>query len=233
MGAWPTKMDTVSISELSDSAQNYLKIIYGLQEWSSDPVTPSSIAQRAGMKLSTVSGALAKLRQQDLLDHSPYGEVALTERGRDFAVQMVRRHRLIETFLVKMLGYRWDQVHEEADSLEHSVSDFMIERMDQTLGYPTRDPHGDPIPAADGTISFPEAYLLADAAVGSTVVIERISDADSELLQHLQENGVVIGAEVEISGMDKFAETVEVRAQCGNTVALGVAAAQAIWVSNP
>lgn len=93
------------MTELSPSAQNYLKVVWGLQEWSDAPVTPSTIAAKAGVKLSTASGAVSKLTEQGLLDHSPYGAVTLTERGRRYAVAMVRRHRLIETFLVQMLGY--------------------------------------------------------------------------------------------------------------------------------
>lgn len=169
----------VSVTQLSDSAQNYLKIIFSLNEWSDEAVSPTVIAEKAGVKLSTVSGAMSKLRQQGLLNHAPYGAVSLTALGREYAVTMVRRHRLIETFLVQMLGYRWDQVHEEAEQLEHAVSDFMVQRIDELLGYPTRDPHGDPIPTAEGAISFPAATLLAQAKPGQKVRVERISDADS------------------------------------------------------
>lgn len=222
----------VSVTQLSDSAQNYLKIIFSLNEWSDEAVSPTVIAEKAGVKLSTVSGALSKLRQQGLLNHAPYGAVSLTALGREYAVTMVRRHRLIETFLVQMLGYRWDQVHEEAEQLEHAVSDFMVQRIDELLGYPTRDPHGDPIPTAEGAISFPAATLLAQAKPGQKVRVERISDADSELLQYFSENGIIVGAQLNIATGEPFSDTLEVTANGEPTVIrLGARATEAVWVS--
>ncbi|MCS3492923.1 DtxR family Mn-dependent transcriptional regulator [Arthrobacter sp. JUb119] len=226
------KMVLVSVNQLSDSAQNYLKIIFGLNEWSSDPVTASIIASKSGMKLSTVSGALGKLRQQGLLDHAPYGAVTLTELGREYAVTMVRRHRLIETFLVQMLGYRWDQVHDEAESLEHAVSDFMIERIDSLLEHPTRDPHGDPIPTAEGRISIPQAFNLSEASDDAQVVVERIADDDSQLLQYFSDHRIVVGAQLRITAGEQFSETVNVQVcSTGETLRLGSRAAAAAWVS--
>src|SRR5690606_22941103 len=120
---------------------NHLKVIWSLQEWSSDPVTTSTIAARTGLRLSTASGAVAKLADKGLVEHERYGEVRLTPEGRRLALAMVRRHRLIETFLVETLGYRWDEVHDEAENLEHAVSDLLVDRVDALLGHPTRDPH--------------------------------------------------------------------------------------------
>ena len=170
----------MSVSELSMSTQNYLKAIWSLGEWSTDPVTTSALAARVGVRLSTVSDALRKLTEQGLLEHTPYGAITLSEQGRTHALAMVRRHRLIETFLVEVLDYSWDQVHDEAEHLEHAVSDFLVERMDQHLGHPSRDPHGDPIPAADGSVERPDAVLLSELPAGSTVRVERISDADPQ-----------------------------------------------------
>lgn len=226
------KMESVSVNQLSDSAQNYLKIIYGLSEWSNEPVTASVIATKAGMKLSTVSGALSKLRQQGLLDHAPYGAVTLTAQGRDYAMTMVRRHRLIETFLVQMLGYRWDQVHDEAENLEHAVSDFMVARVDEILGHPTRDPHGDPIPTAEGNISLPQAVSLTEITDRSKVQVERISDEDSELLQYFSDHGIVVGAQLEIQPGDAFSDTLLVASpNSSNALQLGQRATSAVWVS--
>jgi len=131
---------SMGIAELSSSAQDYLKVIWDLQEWDQGPVQPTAVADRTGMKQSTVSGALARLVDAGLVTHRPYGKVELTETGRRYAVTMVRRHRLLETFLVQVLGYGWDEVHEEADSLEHAVSDKMVDRIDDYLGHPTMDP---------------------------------------------------------------------------------------------
>lgn len=223
----------VSVNQLSDSAQNYLKIIFSLKEWSDEPVTASLVAERAGVKLSTVSGALAKLRQLNLLDHAPYGQISLTATGRAYALDMVRRHRLIETFLVQMLGYRWDQVHDEAENLEHAVSEFMIERIDELLGHPTRDPHGDPIPSAAGHMLIPTAHRLNESTPGSSVIVERISDTDSQLLQYFSDTGIVVGARLEIFEGEPYADTVELTTATGTPrISLGARAAEAVWVSN-
>lgn len=222
----------VSVSELSDSAQNYLKAVWVLAEWSEDPVTPSLIAERTGLKLSSVSDAIRKLTAQGLLHHSPYGSVELTERGAGFAVAMVRRHRLIESFLVTVLGYRWDQVHDEAETLEHAVSDFMIDRIDAFLGHPTRDPHGDPIPTPSGGIEEFHAIQLTDVSPGSTVVVERIADDDPELLQFFQENGIVFGTKLAVSEGTPFSGSVNVRLESDvEPLALGRAATDALYVS--
>ena len=123
----------MSVSELSTSTQNYLKAIWGLKEWSSEPVTATLIAKQLGLKLSSVSDAVRKMAKQGLVSHTPYGSVELTELGRQYALVMVRRHRLLESFLVQALGYTWDEVHNEAENLEHAVSDMLIERVDKFL----------------------------------------------------------------------------------------------------
>ncbi|MGO1638943.1 metal-dependent transcriptional regulator [Ancrocorticia populi] len=200
----------VAVSDLSVSAQNYLRSVWSLSEWTDAPVTTSLIAEKTGLKPSTVSDGIRKLTEQGLLGHAPYGAVTLTEDGRAYAVSMVRRHRLIETFLVEVLGYRWDQVDDEAEVLEHAVSDFMIEQIDQVLGHPSRDPHGDPIPLADGTLFDVEAAPLNREDVGSTVTVERISDADPELLQFFTNEGIRVGCEIAVAAGPPYAESVEV-----------------------
>ena len=171
----------MSVSELSTSTQNYLKAIWGLKEWSSEPVTATLIAKQLGLKLSSVSDAVRKMAKQGLVSHTPYGSVELTELGRQYALVMVRRHRLLESFLVQALGYTWDEVHNEAENLEHAVSDMLIERVDKFLDYPTRDPHGDPIPTVDGQITIPSAHRLTDSGAQSQVTVERISDSEPPL----------------------------------------------------
>ncbi len=126
-----------------------------------------------------------KLKDQGLVDHQPYSAITLTADGVRLALSMVRRHRLIETFLVRELGYRWDEVHDEAELLEHAVSDTFIERMAAKLGNPARDPHGDPIPAADGSVQVPAAHRMSELDDGHTGLITRISDENPELLRYL------------------------------------------------
>ncbi|PSR59622.1 DtxR family transcriptional regulator, partial [Nocardia sp. MDA0666] len=137
---------------LSSVAQDYLKVIWSAQEWSQEKVSTKLLAERIGVSASTVSEAVRKLADQGLVEHARYGAITLTDNGRRAAVAMVRRHRLIETFLVSELGYGWDEVHDEAEVLEHAVSETLVERIDAKLGHPDRDPHGDPIPSVDGAV---------------------------------------------------------------------------------
>ncbi len=212
--------------------QNYLKVIWGLQEWSDAPVSNSAIAESAGVRLSTVSDALRKLSDQGLIGHARYGSVTLTDEGRGHAVSMIRRHRLLETYLVQALGYEWDEVHAEADRLEHAVSDALIDRVDRALGFPTRDPHGDPIPSADGLVHRPDAVKLSEVAAPCHVRVERISDSDTAMLQYFASRGLVVDAELELLPGEPYSETVTVRIDGGqDPVSLGPAAAASVWVS--
>ena len=222
----------MSVSTLSASNQNYLKAIWSLQEWSDAPVTPSTLAAKAGVKLSSASDAVRRLADLGLIDHARYGSISLTEGGRELALAMVRRHRLIETFLVQVLGYRWDQVHDEAEALEHAVSDFLVDRIDAHLGHPTRDPHGDPIPGADGTLELPDAVLLSTLAAGGRARIERISDEDPALLQFFADRSIGIGTEIELRAGAPFSGAVEVAvAGEAESVPLGQVALDSIWAT--
>lgn len=222
----------MSVSALSASTQNYLKVVWGLSEWTTAPVTPTLIAEKMGVRLSSASDAVRKLADQGLLDHARYGAVSLTDLGRDYALVMVRRHRLIESFLVSVLGYRWDEVHDEAESLEHAVSDFMIERIDALLESPSRDPHGDPIPSAAGVVTIPDAVQLSVAGAVGSVVVERISDADPSLLRYFQGHGIGLDARLSVSEGARYSDTLKVRLMDGDaSVALGRAATDALYVS--
>lgn len=222
----------MSNTPLSPSNLSYLKAVWALGEWSHEPVTATMIAARVGVRMSTASDAIKKLSERGLLDHAPYGAVTLTDEGTVHAVQTVRRHRLIETFLVEALGYRWDQVHDEAERLENEVSDFMIERIDASLGNPRRDPHGDPIPGPDGTVDKPEATPLSEAKPGQSLLVERVSDSDPALLEYLAEQGVIYGAELEVQGSAPFTDTVSLTVRpSGASLSISSTAAQEVWVS--
>ncbi|HWR85239.1 MAG TPA: metal-dependent transcriptional regulator [Rhodoglobus sp.] len=173
--------------------EDYLKAVYAHTEWQPQPITSGALAARLGLAASTVTEMVKKLVAQGLVRHEPYGAIELTDAGRALALRMVRRHRLIETWLVEHVGYTWDEVHDEAEVLEHAMSDRLLDALDAQLGHPARDPHGDPIPAADGSISRPDAVLLASVE-GGTVV--RISDRDPLLLRHLEASGVRLDANV-------------------------------------
>ncbi|XAS66149.1 metal-dependent transcriptional regulator [Micrococcaceae bacterium Sec5.7] len=195
----------------SSSIEDYVKVIYSFTEWQDKPITSSQLAQRLGVANSSVSEMVRKLKDQGLVDHQPYSAITLTSDGVRLALSMVRRHRLIETYLVQQLGYSWDEVHDEAELLEHAVSDTFIERMAAKLGDPARDPHGDPIPAADGTILMPDAHRMSELDEGHTGRITRISDENPELLRYLAAEEIDLDAGVEVLGRRPFGGALVVR----------------------
>ena len=214
---------------LSPVAQDYLKVVWSATEWAERPVTTKLLAGRLGVGASTVSETVRRLADQGLLTHEPYGAVGLTDEGRRHALAMVRRHRLVETFLVEVLGYGWDEVHDEAEVLEHAVSDLFVERVAERLGHPVRDPHGDPIPGPDGSVVAPPATPMWDAAPGEWTVA-RISDADPDLLRYLDEVGIGIDTPVTVGPRRDAVGTVGVTV-AGRTLDLGQVAAHAIWIA--
>lgn len=220
--------------ELTPVAQDYLKVIWNAQEWSPDKVSTKMLADRIGVSASTASESIRKLAEQGLVDHEKYGAVTLTESGRRAALAMVRRHRLLETFLVNELGYSWDEVHDEAEVLEHAVSDRLVARIDAKLGYPHRDPHGDPIPASDGQVPTPPARQLWACQDGEAGLVARISDADPEMLRYFDSIGISLDSRVRVLTRREFAGMMSVAVEgadgVANTVDLGSPAACAIWV---
>ncbi|MDR6413870.1 metal-dependent transcriptional regulator [Pseudarthrobacter sulfonivorans] len=217
----------------SSSIEDYVKVIYGFTEWQDKPITSSQLAQRLGVANSSVSEMVRKLKDQGLVDHKPYSAITLTAAGIRLALSMVRRHRLIETYLVQELGYRWDEVHDEAELLEHAVSDTFIERMAAKLGDPQRDPHGDPIPTADGAVLMPEAHLLGELDTGHTGRITRISDENPDLLRYLSAEGIDLDADVQVLGRKPFGGALVVRiSNAGKTQDFDLAdeVTAALWV---
>jgi DtxR family Mn-dependent transcriptional regulator len=222
----------MSVSGLSSVSQDYLKTIWTTSEWADESATVKLLADRMGVRPATASDAVKRLAAQGLVVHEPYGSIELTPAGQAHAVAMVRRHRLIETFLVEMLGYGWDEVHDEAEILEHAASDTMIERIDAALGHPIRDPHGDPIPSADGTPHRPDAIRLNEAPSDSALTVCRISDADPETLRHLSTLGIVLDTELAVDDHRAFAGELELRLTAtGTRLTLGRLAADAVWVT--
>ncbi|HEX7322984.1 MAG TPA: manganese-binding transcriptional regulator MntR, partial [Mycobacterium sp.] len=204
------------------------------QEWSPDRVSTKLLAERIGVSASTASESIRKLADQGLVDHEKYGAVTLTEAGRRAALAMVRRHRLLETFLVRELGYGWDEVHDEAEVLEHAVSDRLMARIDTKLGFPRRDPHGDPIPASDGQVPAPPARQLWACRDGDTATVARISDADPEMLRYFDSVGISLDSRLTVLTRREFAGMVSVTVEAPDgaqaTIDLGSPAAQAVWV---
>ena len=219
---------------LSAVAQDYLKVIWNAQEWSLDKVSTKMLAEKLGVSASTASESIRKLAEQGLVDHEKYGAVTLTESGRRAALAMVRRHRLLEAFLVKELGYSWDEVHDEAEVLEHAVSDRLVARIDAKLGFPQRDPHGDPIPGSDGQVPTPPARQLWSCGDGEAGVVARISDKDPEMLRYFDSIGINLDSRLRVLTRREFAGMISVAVESADggptTVDLGSPAAQAIWM---
>lgn len=216
-----------SSTEASPVAEDYLKLIWQAGEWDASGATVSGLARRLGTTRATVSGMLRRLSESGLVTHERYGRIELTSDGSRVALAMVRRHRLIETFLVRQLGYAWDEVHDEADRLEHAVSDTFVARLDTLLGHPDADPHGDPIPGPDGTVVHPSgARILADAGLGDHRVV-RVSDSDPDHLRRLAAIGVVPGATIRT---ERGAAGVALRSADGTRHPLDASLTRAIFV---
>lgn len=203
---------------------DYLKAIYHHTEWQDRQITPSQLAGELGLAPSSVTEMVQKLAAQGLVTHRPYGPVTLTDAGRTRASGIIRRHRLIETWLVREFGYGWDEVHDEAEVLEHTISDRLLEGIDERLGRPRFDPHGDAIPDAEGRVERVRFVLLAHAAPGHEGRVLRVSDRDAPLLRHLEERGVEVGASVRVISR-------EILEGDSGPIALPEGAAAAVWLS--
>jgi len=180
----------------SPAFDDYLKTVYAHTEWQDAPITPSQLAAALGIAPSSVTEMVKKLAAAGLVSHVPYGAVKLTDAGRARALQMLRRHRLIETWLVSEFGYAWHEVHDEAEVLEHTISDRLLDAIDERLGRPRFDPHGDAIPDAEGRVVREPFVLLGDAPEGHTGRVLRVSDRDPDLLRRLEDAGVAVGATI-------------------------------------
>ncbi|EID54987.1 metal-dependent transcriptional regulator [Saccharomonospora xinjiangensis] len=217
----------------SASIEDYLRAIYGLEE-RGEAVTNTALASRLEVSPSSASGMVTKLAQQGLVEHVPYRGFELTGEGRQLARSVLRRHRLIESYLVSELGYTWDEVHAEADQLEHVVSDLLVERIAVKLGNPVRDPHGDPIPAVDGSVEEVSTKLLEELPIGAVGEIVRVWDTDPELLRYLTERAIGLGERIEVVERQPFGGSIVVKVgqpPDAATHALGREIAQALSVA--
>ena len=190
-------------SRLTASVEDYLKAIYHLEQGSGAAST-NDIAQRLGVASASVSGMLRRLAEQGLVSHERYRGAALTETGQRAALRTIRRHRLIEAYLTQALDYPWDQVHDEAERLEHAASDELIDRLAAALGEPASDPHGAPIPARDGTVDKPVHRALDALDVGERARVARVMDRDAAVLRYLDELGLRPGAAVQLTARAPF-----------------------------
>ena len=221
--------------ELTSTIEDYLKVIWAGGEWSDEPVTIGSLARAMGLAPSSVSETIKRLTAQGLVEHEPYRGIRLTAEGECAAVAMIRRHRILETYLVHTFGYSWDEVHDEAENLEHGVSDRLINAMDAALGHPELDPHGDPIPSRDGAVPpRPDSDTLHNLATVDpdvAVAVTRVSDNAPELLRYCEKSGLVLGAKVKVVERIPAAQLVQVEVG-GEVIGMSMTAAAAVWVTS-
>ena len=201
---------TSTQSAYSRSTEDYLKSILELES-KGTPAQTSAIAEALAVAPPSVSGMLKKLAEADLIEHEPYKGVVLTLAGRRAALRIVRRHRILESYLMSKLGYDWDTVHDEAERLEHAVSDQLIERMAMALGNPRYDPHGAPIPTTGGEIERPNHVPLTEIPVGRVAELRMVSDKEPERLRYLATLGLKPGATFEVLSRQPFRGPVAIR----------------------
>jgi DtxR family transcriptional regulator, Mn-dependent transcriptional regulator len=216
----------------SSAVEDYLKAVYALETRLEGPVPTNALAERLGVTAGSVSGMLRRLDELGLLEHERYRGVTLTAEGRRVALRTLRNHRLLELLLVEMLDVPWDLVHEEAELLEHVLSDELAERIAAKLGNPEFDPHGDPIPSADLDLTERETRSLEDVDVGETVAFVRVSDSDPAMLRYLHERGIVPGVTLKVTEREPFGGPLTVRHSSGSHP-LGGQLAAAMRVASP
>jgi len=212
----------------STSVGNYLKAMWESAE--EGTVSTKEVADRLSLSKASVTNMFARLREMGLVKYEPYRGASLTEEGLSEALRLVRRHRLIETFLLNQLDYSWEDVHEEAEQLEHAVSDRFTERLAELLGHPERDPHGAPIPAVDGTLEPDGSFPLTAAAVGQRVLIARVDHESAPLLTYLGERGLVPGRLLTVEEVRPLDGVVTFQDEEGTIHALGASLAGALFV---
>ena len=201
-------------TDLSVAVQDYLKAIYVLES-EGERVTTSALARRMGVSAPSTTAMTKRLAELGLVERLPYRGVALTDAGRRGALEVLRHHRLLERYLVDRLGLTLDQVHAEAELLEHALSEELEARIDAELGFPTHDPHGDPIPDRDLRVVRGSDRTLLDLEPGARASISRVPDGDSALLRYLGELGIVPGSDLELVGYAPFGGPVTVRTERG------------------
>lgn len=225
------KPPTGDVRHVSHAMEDYLKAAYRLK-MDGKPATTQLLADELGVSGPSVTNMVKRLDEMHLLRHTRYQGVELTPAGEKIALEVVRHHRLLELYLAETLGYPWDEVHAEAEKLEHHVSDELEARMDSFLGYPTRDPHGDPIPTRDGQIPEGTDLILAELADGLPATVVRVSDRDPVQLRYLAELGLIPGARVTIVERLPFDELTRIEVGA-NTHVIGRQLSRSVWVERP
>lgn len=230
-GAGSASGETAPLPDLTASVEDYLKAIYELSRETGSAVT-TEVASRLAVATASVSAMVRRLTGQGLVSHERYGALRLTKKGRAVALQTVRRHRVIEAYLVAALGYGWDEVHEEAERLEHAASPELINRMAAAIGEPAVDPHGAPIPTAHGKLEERKDRRLGELAPGESARIVQVEDEEPELLRYLAAMRVVPGATVRCLAKEPYDGPITIRVGSKNHI-IGPPLAARVFVSAP
>ena len=215
-------------STFTQSQEDYLKALYHLHG-DTRPVPTRDLAQRLGISSPSVSEMVGRLVTQGLVEHDRYRGQQLTKEGRKVALELVRHHRLLEMFLVQVLGYSWDEVHEEAERLEHVISERMEQRIFELLGRPELDPHGHAIPTLTGKVRPVSNRALSECGVGEKVVVQGVSDDDAAKLRELDRRGLVPGTPVEVVGASEYEGPIDIRIR-GRRLSVPLGLARALFV---
>ena len=217
----------------TSTTEDYLKHILTAQDRDArSPVSTGTLAADLGLTPGTITSMLKSMARKGLVSYRPYAGVRLTDEGREAALRVLRRHRLLETFLVRVMGLDWAEVHDEAEMLEHSASDRLVGRMAEMLDHPRFDPHGDPIPAADGTLPRLRGRDLLESPLDRDLVISQVDDQSVRFLRYAASTGLVPGCTLRVVARDQEADTVTVELAGGERLELGQRAASKILAAS-
>jgi DtxR family transcriptional regulator, Mn-dependent transcriptional regulator len=221
-------VELIRRSAFTRAQEDYLKALYQLHG-AQRPVPTRELAQRLGISSPSVSEMVARLTSQGLVEHDRYRGQQLTREGRKVALELVRHHRLLEMFLVQVLGYSWDEVHDEAERLEHVMSERMEQRIFELLGRPELDPHGHAIPSASGKVRSLSERPLSECKTGEKVLVQGVSDEDAGRLRELERRGLMPGTRIEVMAVSEFEGPIEVRIK-GKRVSVPLGLARGMFV---
>jgi len=213
---------------LSQAVEDYLKVIYTMEM--DGKATTSKIAEAMDISSASVTNMMKRLSEMGLVDHTSYKGVSLTETGQKVALEIIRHHRLLELYLSEVMDYSWDQVHDEAEKLEHHISEQFEDKMDELLGNPTHDPHGDPIPAKDGSLPITATSPLTEAKENTDYLIGRVKNQDPELLRYLEKIGLLPGTKITVLAVNPFNGPIELSVE-GQKQSIGHEVSQQIFVT--
>lgn len=213
----------------SFSEENYLKAIFHLEKKYTGGVSTNALAEEMETKASSVTDMVKKLADKKLVKYKKYRGVELSEKGKKTAIGVIRKHRLWEFFLVNKLNFSWDEVHDVAEQLEHIRSEKLTDELDNFLGYPKRDPHGDPIPDSEGNFRISNKLLLADLDEGQSGICVGVKDSSAEFLRYLDKNGIALGKEIRVLKLEDFDHSAEIEVE-GNTFTLSHKSASNLYI---